>query len=40
MWVGCVVHRCAGAEKVCGVLVWMDSVDYFSTDVDFSVPAL
>ena len=34
------VHCCAGGEKVCGVLVWMDSIDYFSTDVDFSVPAL
>ena len=24
------VHCCAGGEKVCGVLVWMDSIDYLA----------
>ena len=37
---GWVVHCCVGGEEVCGVPVCVDSIDYFSTDIDFSVPAL
>ena len=37
---GWVVHCCAGGEEAYGVPVCVDSIDYFSTDVDFSVPAL